>query len=116
MRSARIKSVIKSAAYFFNFFKNILFIVRVTGESCWPELVPSKRYLATNLIKPRIGDYVVFKTKHDEIFVKKIMEIREDSVKKGNYSYFVSGNVSWGESSREFGMVEKNNVIGKIFL
>ncbi len=103
----------ESALNLFDYIKRILFTVRVTGESCWPELVPSRRYLATALLKPRIGDYVVFKTKHDETFVKKVMEIKKDSV-KGNYSYFVAGNVSWGESSREFGCVAKENIIGKL--
>ncbi|MBS3158592.1 hypothetical protein J4206_04865 [Candidatus Woesearchaeota archaeon] len=93
-----------------NFFKRIIFTVKVYGESCWPELVPSKRYLATNLFKPKIGDYIVFKTRFDETFVKKVHDINKGK----DESYFVTGTVSWGDSSREFGLVDKNSVIGKL--
>ncbi len=85
----------------------ILFTVKVYGESCWPELVPGRKYLATSLIKPKIGDYVVFMTKHGEIFVKKVTEIK-------NNSYFVEGRVSWSESSKNLGLINRENVIGKL--
>ena len=45
-------------------FRNLLFRVTVSGESCWPELVPSKTYFASCLRRPRVGDYVVFQNPH----------------------------------------------------
>lgn len=91
----------------FDKLKRALFTVKVYGESCWPELVPGRKYIATSLIKPKIGDYVVFMTKHGEIFVKKVKEIKHDS-------YFVEGMVSWSESSKNLGLINKENVIGKL--
>ena len=94
-----------------NFIKRIFFLVKVEGESLWPELVPGKRYLATSVLKPRAGDYLIFKNPKNlqEIFVKKIKNILDDS-------YEVSGTVPWSNSSREFGLVPDELVLGKIIL
>ena len=99
-----------------NFFKRILFTVQITGESCWPELVPSKSYLATNLLKPKSGDYIVFTNKFDELLVKRVKYIKKDKIKKGDDSYFVTGNVSWSEDSNTLGLINQNNIIGKLIL
>ncbi|HIH42439.1 TPA: hypothetical protein HA246_02225 [Candidatus Woesearchaeota archaeon] len=92
--------------------KRILFTVKVYGESCWPELIPSKRYLATGLLNPKVGDYIVFKTKYDEIFVKKVKEIKKGK----DDSYLVSGTVSWSDTSKNLGMIKQENVLGKLVL
>ena len=44
--------------------KNIIFRITVSGESCWPELVPGKTYFASRLRRAHVGDYVVFKNPH----------------------------------------------------
>ncbi|MCH8741524.1 hypothetical protein IH779_01350 [Patescibacteria group bacterium] len=87
----------------------LIFSVKVEGESCWPHLVPGRNYFATNLLKPKIGDFIVFQNPKDqiEIFVKRVKEIK-------NNSYFVEGTVSWAESSKNFGEVNRNLVLGKI--
>ena len=87
------------------------FFVKVEGESLWPELVPGKRYLATSLGKPGAGDYLVFKNPNDvrEIFVKEVMRVSKDS-------YEVAGTIPWASSSKEFGLILRNLVIGKIIL
>ncbi|MBI4086259.1 MAG: S26 family signal peptidase [Candidatus Liptonbacteria bacterium] len=89
----------------------MLFLVKVEGESLWPELIPGKRYLATSLFKPNAGDYVIFKNPKNrkEIFVKKVKKIIADS-------YEVSGIVPWANSSREFGLIPKTLVLGKLIL
>ena len=89
----------------------LFFIVKVSGESLWQELVPGKRYLATSLGKPSIGDYLVFKIPKDSkaIFVKKVVAIHNDS-------YEVAGTVPWASSSNEFGLILRNSVVGKIIL
>ena len=97
-----------------SFFKRILFFVQVTGESCWPDLIPSKKYLATSLLRPKIGDYIIFRTKYDEIFVKKVKYIKKKENMKGDDSYFVSGNVSWAQDSNSFGLIKKENILGKL--
>ncbi|MBI3442722.1 MAG: hypothetical protein HY007_03060 [Candidatus Sungbacteria bacterium] len=87
----------------------MLFRVRVSGESCWPALVPGKTYWASTFRKIRKGDFVVFRNPIDrkEIFVKKIFRVQE----KG---YKVVSLISWGESSKDFGIVSKKNVLGKV--
>ena len=92
-----------------NFIKRILFSVTIEGESAWPVLVPSKRYFATCILKPKVGDFVVFKNpkNEEEIFVKKVRTIERGG-------YFVEGTVSWSSSSKEFGCIPRNLVLGKI--
>ena len=87
----------------------LLFSVKIEGESAWPELIPGKRYLATNLLKPKIGDFIVFQNPKNrkEMFVKKVSEVKNDS-------YFVEGTVSWATGSEDFGPVNKSLVLGKI--
>jgi hypothetical protein len=89
--------------------KRVLFLVKVEGESCWPFLIPNKYYLATNLLKPKENDFIVFinpKNK-EEIFVKRVKYVYDDF-------YFVEGTVSWSDSSKEFGLVNKDLILGKI--
>lgn len=87
----------------------LFFLVKVGGESLWPELVPGNRYLATSLFKPNAGDYVIFKNPKNQrgVFVKKVKRI-------SGGSYEVSGTVPWSSSSEEFGLVSKELVLGKV--
>ena len=86
-----------------------IFLVKVEGGSLWPELIPGKRYLATSILKVNADDYVVFKNPNNqqEIFVKKVKRIFDDS-------YEVGGTVPWASSSEEFGLVPNELVLGKI--
>lgn len=73
-----------------------LFRVKVSGESCWPDLVPGKSYPASRLRAPGVGDYVVFPDPIHEAstsgwWVKKIKRI------DGNILH-VGGTVSWSSS------------------
>jgi phage repressor protein C with HTH and peptisase S24 domain len=92
-----------------NFIKNLVFLVKVEGESGWPELIPGKLYLATNLIKPRVDDFIVFQNPDNqkEFFIKKIKEIKDNS-------YFVEGILPWAKSSKDFGPINKKLFFGKI--
>ena len=87
----------------------LLFTVKVEGESCWPDLVPGKRYFATSLLRPRVGDFIVFKRPSDlrSFLVKKVKEVRGDS-------YYVEGTVSWGTTSETLGLISHNSVLGRI--
>ena len=84
--------------------KNILFLVKVEGESCWPELVSGRRYLASPLLPIRVGKFVVFKNPADpdQILVKKVLNISDDGTVE------LGGTVSW--SSRH--IVPKSAVLG----
>ena len=86
-----------------------LFTVSVEGESAWPALLPSRQYFATCLLKPKIGDFIVFHNpkNKEEIFVKKVRAIERGG-------YFVEGTLSWASSSEDFGIVPKELVLGKI--
>lgn len=87
----------------------ILFRVRVSGESCWPSLAPGRLYLASALIPAQKGDFIVFKspTNSGQILVKKILGMREQN-------YEVGSTVSWGLSSKDFGIIDKRHVLGKV--
>jgi hypothetical protein len=84
--------------------------VTVEGESAMPSLLPSRRYFASGLFSPRVGDFAVFKNPKntDELFVKKVSKILSDG------SYFVESIFSAGSSSADFGDIPKELVLGKI--
>ena len=88
-----------------------LFAVKVQGMSMWPTLVPGRRYVASSLLKPRVGDCIVFQNPKNEaqIFVKKI-------IKKEHDGYVVSGEREGSTGSKEIGIVNKEFVIGKLFI
>jgi len=92
-----------------SFIKTLIFLVKVEGESAWPDLIPGKRYFATKLLSPKPGDFIVFKNPNnkEEIFVKKILNLDKSS-------YFVSGNLPWSSSSSDFGRVSRKLVLGKV--
>ena len=89
----------------------ILFVVRVEGESCWPELIPGKRYLGSGWLSPRVGDFAIFENpkNQNEIFVKKVTAVKGDQ-------YRVASTVSWGSSSTGFGLMSTRDIIGKLLL
>jgi len=86
-----------------------MFLVKIEGESAWPDLISGKSYLATNLLRPKIGDFIVFKRPRNqyEIIVKRVKEIRRGG-------YFLEGTLPWAESSKDFGLVNKKLILGKI--
>lgn len=92
-----------------NFFKRLLFVVQVEGESGWPLLIPGKRYLASNLLRPRQGDFIVFRNpaSPSEILIKQLTS-REG---KG---YRVESVRSWGTSSGQLGVIPRALLLGKL--
>ena len=89
---------------------SIIFVVRVEGESLWPVLVPGRRYLASRWGVLRIGDFAVFRNPKEkqEIFVKRVAGT-------GPGGYIMESTVSWGASSRDFGPVPHELILGKIY-
>jgi len=89
--------------------KRLLFLVKVEGESAWPELVPEKIYFATSLLRPKIGNFIVFKNpkNNEQNFVKKIVKITPAG-------YEVQGLSSWSSSSEDFGLVNKKSILGTL--
>lgn len=93
------------------FFKHLLFVVRVRGESGWPALVPGRRYLASRLWVPRAGDWAVFyhPRRPGEIYVKKVRAVLDTG-------YIMERTVSWASDSRDFGAVPREHIVGKVFV
>jgi hypothetical protein len=89
--------------------RNMLFRVRVEGESGWPHLVPGKIYWASSLRAPRVGGWVVFNDPRlpERVLVKRIAAVHPEG-------YEVQSAVSWGTSSREFGTVPRAAVRGAL--
>ena len=89
--------------------KNLLFLVKVEGESAWPDLTPGKSYIATSIAAPKLNDFVIFKNPANlrEYYVKKVIRKYKDN-------YFVAGNISGANSSREFGLIDQKLILGKI--
>jgi len=87
----------------------MLFLVKVEGESAWPELIPEKYYFATSLLKPRVGDFIVFQNpkNSEQNFVKKIKSVNSLGCE-------VYGLTSWSSSSKNFGLIKNDLVFGKI--
>jgi hypothetical protein len=101
----RIKELLK------NYFRHFLFLVRVEGESGWPYLVPGKRYFASGFVAPRVGDWAVFENPRDRgrILIKRVKA-------SAGGKYIMEGAVSWGSSSRDFGLVERRFVLGRVWI
>lgn len=89
-----------------SFGKNFLFRVRVTGESCWPMLMPGKSYWASALLLVHSGDFIVFKNR-GRVLVKRVRALRKNG-------YEAESLISWGSSSGDIGIVEKKDVLGRI--
>ena len=87
-----------------------LFLVRVEGESLWPYLIPGRRYLASGILAPCVGDLAVFRNPINpaDVFVKRVAALRADG-------YIMESAVSWGSSSRDFGPVPRRLILGKIW-
>ena len=92
-----------------NFFKGVFFGVRVEGESAWPYLIPGKEYIASRFFSVKTGDFIVFRNPRNSegIYVKRVIE------KKGE-SYRAGSTVSWGSSSKDFGLIAKQHILGKL--
>jgi len=92
-------------------FKRLLFFVKVEGLSCWPYLSPGKRYLATSLSKPKVGDFVVFRHQNgqDRLLVKKVVAEEIDS-------YQVASTLSLAQKNDNFGLVPRALIEGKLIL
>ena len=89
-------------------FKRLLFSVKVEGLSCWPYLRPGRRYLATSLVKPQKGDFVVFRDK-SRFLVKKVV------AKKMN-SYEVASTFKLAQTQDNFNPVSANLIEGKLIM
>lgn len=91
-------------------FGKIIFLVKIDGLSAWPELTPGKFYLGTSLFNPKVGDWLIFKNpkNQNDILIKRVINFK-------NNSYFVAGNLSFSSSSRDFGLVKENLILGKLF-
>ena len=89
----------------------LLFIVRVEGESGWPALVPGRRYLASGIFVPGVGDFAVFRNPRDrqQIFIKRVSRVLDDQ-------YIMNGERSWASSSDDFGSVPPDYILGKVFV
>lgn len=94
-----------------SFFERLIFIVRVSGESGWPVLVPGKRYLASGLSVPRAGDWAVFcdPRYRQRTLIKRVSRVVDSG-------YIMEGMVSWASGSRDFGLVPYEYIIGKVFV
>ena len=85
--------------------------MKVEGTSCLPVLRPGKRYWATGLLPPHVGDFVAFylPSNTTRIFVKRIKSIRGDV-------YEVEGINALSTPSEDIGPVPKSMILGKILL
>ena len=83
--------------------------MRIDGESCFPDLIPGKKYLAQKTKTPQVGEFVVFLNplNAQQILVKKVVRIE-------NGLYYVKGNTSWATSSQNFGPVSSKDILGII--
>ncbi len=84
----------------------IIFRVKISGESLWPELIPGRTYWATGLCAPQAGDYAVFKDPAggDKFIVKKVAGVQ-------NGLYDLRGTISRSASYK----VPKDQILGRLF-
>ena len=73
----------------------------------WPRLVPGRCYFATNLLRPRAGDVIVFKNPQNlnQVFVKQV-------IKKSPEGYYVTGLCRGATSSEQLGAINATLILG----
>ncbi len=86
----------------------------VSGSSMKPDYMPGDKLWVSKLTyilgKPKVGDTIVLRDPRDHrLILKRILEIKRDG-------YFVKGNNEGASTdSRVFGLVKKEDMIGKVF-
>ena len=75
----------------------------------WPVLVPGAIYWASVLVGPREGNIVVCR---DPRYKKRFMVKRIEAV--GKNGYWLKSEVSWGSSSKDFGIVSPDAIMGTV--
>ncbi len=84
---------------------------QVQEDSMLPALKPGDVVLVNKLSTPGVGDVIVLKNPEDQkmLLIKKIQKVDDRK-------YFVMGNdLKKSRDSRHFGLVEKKDIIGKVF-
>ncbi len=90
----------------------LLFRFTIRGHSMEPTFRHGSRVLASSIpyiiSPPKVGDIVIVKKKTETLFVKRIQKVQKDR-------YFLIGdNPTDSLDSRQFGWVEKKDIIGKV--
>jgi phage repressor protein C with HTH and peptisase S24 domain len=87
--------------------KFILFATDITGDSMSPVLENGKSYLASCLLKPKVGKIIVFcnPKNFNQVMVKKI-------IKDTGNGFEVVGFKKGSTSSKEIGIVTPDLVLG----
>ncbi len=83
-------------------FSKKLFLVKIDGLSCFPDLIPNKIYLAQNLFQPKIGQYVVF-LEEKKYLVKRLIS------KTKNYLLLK------GKIDKKTYLIRKERILGTIW-
>lgn len=93
-----------------SFFKSVLFWVDVAGDSMSPVLVSGRSYLASCLLRPRVGRIIVFTHPHspNKRMVKRVSKIIDQD-------YVVAGDNVVSVSSELIGVVSHSQIIGTLF-
>ncbi len=84
---------------------SILFRIKVTGESLWPELVPGKTYWASRFKQPKPGRLVVCLNPDTpaNFLIKKVQSIIGRQV-------YLTGTVSWSTNYH----VDEDAILGTV--
>lgn len=90
------------------FFK----ILKVHGHSMMPTILDNQTVFVSDIkyyfTNPKVGDIVAFQF-DKKVFIKRIKEIK-------NGMYFLIGdNNKDSIDSREFGLIERKSILGKIY-
>jgi nickel-type superoxide dismutase maturation protease len=88
----------------------LLFRVKVAGHSMEPALKHNQIIIASSIPyifrKPHTGDIVVLS--HSKCIIKRIVKVKENEV------FVVGDNKNESTDSRNFGWVNKKEIIGKV--
>ena len=105
VRSRRYARMRKVMRRIHRAMSRIFFVVKVEGESMWPELIPQHRYFAIGFMAPRPGDMAVARiVTTGEVVVKRVASCSGDS-------YSLEGLVPWSSSY----VVSRRDILGKVF-
>lgn len=84
---------------------------RIVGHSMSPGIAEGKEVLVSSipylLFEPKVGDVGAFK-KGNKVFIKRIKKVKKDKY------CLIGDNEKDSLDSRNFGSIDKKNIIGKV--
>ena len=104
-----LRNILIVSALAFLSHRYIFTTIRVEGLSMYPTLKSKQLLLVLKFTTIDLGDIIVFQLPNEKPFIKRVTAIE-------NNEYYVLGdNTNNSKDSRHYGLIHKDDVIGKVW-